>query len=468
MAQTSFNKHRKGRPTKTASKTGGGGGSVVEVVTELLGSRGDALASVGGENVYIGDALAGERLSVSLGPKRGDGRQATLLEVLTPSPDRVTPPCPHFGVCGGCALQHATPALIADFKRRVVVEALGHRGLEQVAVAATVSIPPGTRRRATFGYRRTAAGLVLGFNERGSDRVVDITECLVLRPDIAGLLPKLRVALAPSIPAGAGGDIAVTASDAGADVRLDLPALPDLPTREALAAAAVSLGLARLTLRVDDVDEPLAVEKPPTVTFADVPVSLPIAAFLQPSAEGEAAILALIEAGLEGADGPVADLFSGLGTFSLPLAKQRGVTAFEGDAPAATALNSTGRVKAQRRDLFREPILEAEWRGLAAVVMDPPRAGANSQADALARGKTPPQRVVYVSCNPATFARDARILVDGGYTLTKVTPVDQFPWSAHVELVGVFDRPPAPIQKVEKYVSLSPGTRRAKKANTRT
>lgn len=417
-----------------------------------LGAQGDALVEVDGTLLYVPLALPGEQVIVRPGATRGDGRSAELVEVITPAADRVTPPCPHFGDCGGCALQHMAPQALASWKRSLIATTLAKRGFTDVAVDETVSLPAGTRRRAVFGWRRTIKGLLLGFNARQSDRLINLTECALLVPAITDILPRLRAALTDLVPTGGSGDILVTATDEGLDIRLELPGDPDLATREGLAALAEDLDLARLMLRIGRFDEPVAVRRPPAITFGTITVMMPPGAFLQPSAEGELAILDLIRQGLRDlpADdpakgGPVADLFCGLGTFSLPLAADHHVLAADGDqkltdslAAAAMAPAVRGRIKTLSRDLFRSPLIDAELAGLAAVVFDPPRAGAFEQVRALATDG--PRRIVAVSCNPATFARDARILVDGGYHLDRVTPVDQFTWSAHLELVAVFSR----------------------------
>lgn len=403
-----------------------------------LGARGDVVADHDGRRFYIPFALPGETLEVRPGAPRGDGGHgAELVRVLAPAADRMEPACPHFGTCGGCALQHMAPVAEAEWKRGLVVTALGRRGID-APVEATVSIPPGSRRRATLGYRRTRTGLILGFRARQSHTLIDVTACPVLRPELHTLLPGLRRGLAEVAPPGAAGDLQVQWTDSGADVRLDLPAPPDLPAREALAALAEALDLARLHVRVDGLDEPVAARRPPQVILGGVPVILPVGAFLQPSEEGETALRDRVLAGLEGIDGAVADLFCGLGTFALPLAARRPVLAVDGDGPAAGALAATGRVRTATRDLFADPLAGKDLAPFAAVVFDPPRAGAQEQARALAIGG--PAVVVAVSCAPATFARDARILLDGGYILERVTPVDQFAWSPHLEVVAVFRR----------------------------
>lgn len=410
----------------------------VEVVAGALGARGDVVADHEGQRLYIPHALPGERLEVRPLEARGDGRAAELLRVIEAAPERVEPACPHFGSCGGCALQHLAPAAEARWKRDLLVAALARKGLGDVPVAATVSVPPGTRRRAVMAYRRTRSGVILGFNARQSHQIVDVMACPVLCPELMALLPGLRRLLPDILPPGAAGDLHLQWTDSGADVRLDLPAAPDLSGREALASMAEALDLARLLLRVDGADEPVSIRRQPVVHFRGVAVALPPGAFLQPSKAGEHALRDLVLAGLEEVEGPVADLFCGLGTFSLPLAARHAVTAVDGDAAAVGALSATGKVRAAVRNLFTDPMVGPELAPFAGIVFDPPRAGAQAQAEALAADGPP--LVVAVSCAPASFARDARTLVDGGYRLASVTPVDQFAWSPHVELVAVLRR----------------------------
>lgn len=424
----------------------------VQIATspDALGAQGDAMANSPDGRLYIPYALPGETVSVRPGAMRGDGRMAEVLEVTSPSADRVAPPCPHFGTCGGCAMQHMAPASLANWKRDLVTRALAKRGFTDIQVDETVSLPPATRRRAVFGWRRTSAGVLLGFNARQSDHLIDLSQCMLMVPAIADALPLLRSGLKELLPLGATGDLLMIATDEGLDIRLDLPDTPDLAAREGLAELAETLDLARLMLRIGRNVEPVAVRRQPTVRFGEHSILLPSGAFLQPSREGEHAILRLVEDGLQNLpspDGPVADLFCGLGTFSFPLAAtHHQVVAVDGDEALTGALGSAaaaprlrGRLKAVRRDLFRNPFSGADLAGLSAVLLDPPRAGAREQTQALA-APDGPSRIVYVSCNPATFARDARILVEGGYRLERVTPVDQFSWSAHLELVAVFQR----------------------------
>lgn len=420
--------------------------AAVEVTVAEVGARGDGLASLDGRPLYVPLTLPGERIRARPGESRGDGRAAVLEEVLAPSPLRLDPPpCRYFGACGGCQLQHMQPQALAAWKRDLVVQALGRRGFSAVAglVSETVATAPGTRRRATFAMAGRGRGLTLGFNARASHQVIPIDSCLLPDPALWALTGPLRALLATLPTPARGGDVTVTLTDSGADVVLDLAEAPDLIGREALAAFAEVHDLARLSLRVGGAAPEIAAQRrAPQVRLGGTMVTLPAGGFLQPSREGEAALVERVLAAVATAPaGAVADLFGGIGTFALPLhAAGRAVHLVEG-APAAVAsvagLALPG-LTAEARDLFDQPLAGKELKRFAAVVFDPPRAGAAAQAAALAEAG--PDVVVAVSCAPATFARDARLLVDGGYAMESVVPVDQFPWSAHVEVVAVFRR----------------------------
>lgn len=418
-----FRTHTANRPT-------------VEVEIADVGVRGDGVALWEGKRLFVPFALAGERVKAEIVGETGDGIQARLVEVLKPAAGRATPACRHFGECGGCSLQHLAPAALAMWKRERVVAALGQRGIE-AEVAETIAIPPGSRRRAVFAYRRTAGGAVLGFNARASGRIVDQRQCPLLDPRLAGLVEPLRALIAEIAAPGAAGDVAATLTDGGADLCLDLAAPPSVAVFERLGAFGRAHNLARLSWRRAGRIELAAEFRAPFLSVGGIAVVPPPAAFLQASPEGEAAIAARVEAAV-GEAFPVADLFCGIGTFALRLAGKGAVQAFDGDAELIAALGRTRRVECTVRDLFRNPLGGPELKRFAAVVFDPPRAGAKAQTEALAVGGPPV--VVAVSCNPATFARDARILLDGGYRVGTIVPIDQFPWSAHVEVVARFSR----------------------------
>jgi 23S rRNA (uracil1939-C5)-methyltransferase len=347
--------------------------------------------------------------------------------------------CRHFGVCGGCTSQNLARSDYLVLKHAAVVAALAREGLDTSVVADLESVPPATRRTARFGARNG----VVGFTAGGSNALFDVLECSVLRPEIVAALPALR-ALAPKGFA----DIPVTLADTGLDVVLRSADEPGLARRQEWAARAREAGFARISWQragrdrrhVAGLPEPIAALRPVRMAFSGVAVDLPPAAFVQPTAEGEAVLVREVVAALEGAK-RVADLYAGCGPFAFAL--NRAVHAYEGDAAMTAAVTAAAHraqrnVKAETRDLAKRPLLAQELDKFDGVVLDPPRAGAAPQARELAKSKVP--TIAYVSCNPHSFARDARMLVDGGYRLMRVVPLDQFLWSPHVELAATLTR----------------------------
>lgn len=388
-------------------------------------------------------ALSGERVRVRLEERRGDGFVATPRVWLTAT-ERAAPPCPHFGPCGGCRLQHLPAPVYQRFKRQVVDDALRRRGLA-VEVSPLVATPPHTRRRLRLAFERRGRHLRLGFRPRRGHEVVEVGVCSIAHPALVALLAPLR-ALLRELNGPRQGEIGLTACQNGIDLLVQAEAAPDLAGRELLAAFASEHDLARVCWREGGATEPLAVRRAPQVSCGGVPVATPPQAFLQASKEAEAAMRAEVERAIGGAS-CVADLFAGIGTFGLPLATagarvlavERAPDAASALASAARAASFAQRVEVQARDLERRPLTPHELGDVEAVVLDPPRAGARAQAAALAASNVP--RIAYVSCHPGSFARDARTLVDAGYRLPRVTPIDAFLWSAEVELVAAFVRP---------------------------
>lgn len=359
---------------------------------------------------------------------------------LVPGPLRATPPCRHFPACGGCQLQHLGDDAYAEFLAGKVLGALATQGLAPAELRVAHISPPKSRRRAALSAARNGNQLLLGFNAEASHRIVDMRECHILRPELFALVGPLRVLLTLLMPRKGAATARMTLSDQGPDVLLEKVRGEGLEAAEALTAFAEKHRIARLAL--DDGFGPQTrwEPEPVTITLGSVPVPLPINAFLQATAEGEAELVRAVREAIGGAT-VVADLFAGLGTFALSL-KGR-VYAAEGGRDAALALKAASNrvqlpVAVELRDLFRNPLDDKELGRFEAVVLDPPRAGAKEQAALLARSSI--ARIAYVSCNPATFARDARFLVDGGYILDWVQPVGQFRWSTHVELVAAFRR----------------------------
>jgi 23S rRNA (uracil1939-C5)-methyltransferase len=398
-----------------------------------LGAQGDGIAETEAGAVYIPFTLPGETVAADMADTRG-----VLTEILQASPDRAAPICRHFGTCGGCALQHFAAEPYLKWKRQQVVEALAQQSIETELVP-TVACPPHSRRRAAFTAIKIGREIAFGFRRALSHDLIDIGECPILLPAIERALPALRSISAALLPQGEA-RIQVTACDAGLDVLIEPEGKQEPKLSPSLAITAQAAGIIRIGWRSDI----LFSTGPARVTLSGVAVDLPPGAFLQAAPEAEAAMARLVTEGI-GRARKVADLFSGLGTFTFALARKAAVTAAEFDAVLLGALATAARhapglkpIATLRRDLMREPLSWQELNRFDAVVFDPPRAGAIAQAQALAKSKVP--RVVAVSCNPATFARDARVIVDGGYKLTRVTPVDQFVFSPHVELVATFAR----------------------------
>jgi 23S rRNA (uracil1939-C5)-methyltransferase len=423
-----------------------GEGEEAELVIDRVGVRGDGVAWRDGRPVYVPFTAPGDRVRVRLGARQGEGTAASLVELLA-SGERAAPVCRHFGACGGCALQHlSAPAYVAA-KERQIADALRQHALTAAEIAPLRRVAPGTRRRARLAVEHPRSGPPLvGFHARASHRIVDMRDCAVLDPKLLALAQALRPAVPRLWPSGGSGAATATVSDSGIDLLLDLPAPPALAALEELAAFVAAQDLARLAWRAPGAGEPVpaAIRRKPRIVFSGVPVELPFEAFLQASPEAEAVLIEEVLAGI-GAAARVADLHAGLGTFSLALAARGAVHAVEGARAAAAALGTAAaraglaRLTVECRDLEARPLGPEELARYDAVVFDPPRAGARAQSAALARAAVP--RIVAVSCNPASFARDARALVDGGYRLARVQPVDQFVWSPHVELVALFERP---------------------------
>jgi 23S rRNA (uracil1939-C5)-methyltransferase len=395
-----------------------------------LGAQGDGIALGADGESFVPFALPGERVR--------EGSQGLPAIMSSPSPERRAPICKHFGTCGGCVAQHMSDALYAEWKRGIVVEALRHRGLDP-DVAPLARIPPATRRRAVLTAQRTASGVVLGYHRRRSHELFAVEECPVLTPAIVLQLAALRAVIA-TLDAT---DVRVTvlATPSGLDVELDAekPALASKVARLVQAAAPLAR-IARVSTNGATVFE----HTRPMLDIDGTAVVPPPGAFVQ--AVGEAERL-MAEAVLQATPKAkrIADLFTGIGTFTLRLARRARVLAIDSDRHAITALEAAARqaqglkpIEVRVRDLFRDPLSPRELDVFDAVVFDPPYAGAKVQAEALARAKVPV--VAAVSCNPATLARDLRILVNGGYRIERIVPIDQFLYSAHVETVAILRR----------------------------
>jgi len=399
-----------------------------------LGHLGDGIADGPEGPVFVPMALPGEVVEGAV----ADGRM-DAPKIVTPAPERVRAPCPHYRACGGCRLMHATEDFTARWKAGVVEAALAARGIA-AEVPPAETVPLRSRRRAVLAGRRTKAGTLIGFHARASGVIVGISDCLVLHPALRALAPRLGPVVAAGASRKAEVALALTLTDTGVDLAATGGKPLDESLFSALAAEAEALDLARLSWG----GEMVAERRVPMLRIGRAPVPVPPGAFLQAAAEGEAALVAAVREAV-GPARQVVDLFCGLGTFTLPLAETAEVHGVEADARLTAALDAgwrraegLKRVTAEARDLFRRPLMPDELKRAEAVVIDPPRAGAEAQCRELARAAVPV--IAAVSCNPVTFARDAAILIAGGYRLDWLRVIDQFRFSAHVELAARFSR----------------------------
>lgn len=403
-----------------------------EVTILRLGAQGDGVAETPEGEVFVTGALPGERWRLAAGDRPA--------QRLTESPERIAPVCRHFGTCGGCTMQHLATDAYRAWKLASVVQAFAHRGIA-AEVRPLESVPLASRRRAVLGIAHRGDRVEIGFREAGRHTLVDLAECPVLDARITAALDGLRLLAKPVMKFATGGRLAITATETGLDVALSTGSIETTAEQRArLASAATALGITRLTVEGSVV----AMPQPPRLTMAGIATEPPNGVFLQAVAAAETRLAELVVSGV-GKSKRIADLFCGIGTFTFPLARKAEVLAVDDDKAALATLSAALRtaqglkpVTVKRRDLFREPLSPQELKDLDAVVIDPPRAGAKDQMEAIARSKL--KLVVAVSCNPATLARDARILIDAGFKLGPVTPIDQFVFSPHVEAVAVLKR----------------------------
>lgn len=407
---------------------------MTRVKIDRLGHHGDGIATTEAGPVFVPFALPGETVEGDITADR-----MVAARILVPSDDRVKAPCPHFKSCGGCALQHASDEFLANWKLDIMRAALSAHQFSTEFRTPKVS-PPQSRRRATLSGRKTKKAALVGFHGRASNTVIAIPDCKLLHPDIMAGLPALESLTRFGASRKGELSLAVTQSAAGLDVSVTYAKEADGPMLAQLGQMVGQLNLARLSWN----GEIIATRSAPVQTFGANEVIPPPGAFLQATETGQIALIGSVKE-IVGTASKVVDLFAGCGTFSLPIARNAEVHALESSAPQLAALDTAWRkakglktVTTETRDLFRRPLLAAELNQFGAVIIDPPRAGAVAQTAELANSQVP--QIAYVSCNPATFARDAAVLCENGYRLDWVQVVDQFRWSPHVELAAQFTK----------------------------
>jgi 23S rRNA (uracil1939-C5)-methyltransferase len=401
---------------------------------ERLGQRGEGVARTDQGNIFVPYTVPGDTISAEV-----DGDSARLIGIIKSSPDREAPFCPYYGTCGGCAIQGYREEAYREWKRALVVDALARAGVD-ATVDPLIDAHGAGRRRATFHARFDSAGhAMIGFMAARSHDLVAIDFCPLFAPSLDGAIAAARAMAEELARVRKPLDILVTGTPAGLDIDVRGAGSLNEKHRQALIAAAERFDLARLSNHGR-----LLIERRPTqLQVGRALVHLPPGAFLQATAKGEATLAELV--GQAANSKRVADLFCGIGTFALRLAERAEVLALDGDAAALSALTQAARaapglrtIRTERRDLMRRPLPPEELAAFDAVIFDPPRAGAEAQAHGLAKSHVP--LVIAVSCNAQTFARDAAILIAPGYKAERITPVDQFRQSPHVEIVGIFRR----------------------------
>lgn len=400
---------------------------------DQLAHRGDGVAKTETGPVYVPRTLPGEVVEADVIGERG-----TLVNIITASEKRVTAPCPHFEKCGGCSLQHLHLDTYLEWKQHQVEQALAHSDIE-MTVDPIVALPQSSRRRATFAAERIQTKVQLGFRSARSHKIVEINECLILTPAIKAALPALKRLATLMTPRRGTLRLHVLDSETGLDIQLeDFGEWPDFSVERALIDEVIASSFARLSLG----DEVLLETKAPSLKFGQSIVHPAPGSFVQATTHSERAMIALVIDAL-GNSQKVVDLFCGYGTFTLNIATQAHVHGVEEAEEALAALSKGARattgikpVTVEKRNLFHRPVMAKELNRFDAIVLDPPRAGAHEQIMEIAQCDV--QRIVYVSCAPATFSRDAALLLEAGYKLQRITAVDQFLFSHHIELVGEF------------------------------
>jgi len=417
---------------------------LTQLKVTALGQQGDGLALYQDKKVFVDGGLPDETLEVSLTPQPdGQSFRGSINNIIEASPHRATPPCPHYNQCGGCQLQHMSESFYRSWKQEMVMASLSFNDLTPEYIEEPIFISAQTRRRASFKVIKQHGKAVIGYHQKRSHYITAITECLVLDPALLEAKDSLQPYLDELVQDKNGIDLFLQKIGAQIDCvitgQIGAAKEPDLDVKLTVAEIIHNTPITRISWRKKERAEPeLLIEKAPIRTLmGPLSVALPPLAFLQPSQQGADALISKVLAALPDTPLNIADLFSGNGTFTGALLQAgHEVMAYEGDEAAVNALRKAGHSKTERRDLFKEPLSVTEVNRFEVIVLDPPRAGAKTQCEILANSDVP--LIIYVSCSPVSFARDAAKLVEGGYDFTRFGMVDQFIWSTHTEIVGVF------------------------------
>jgi 23S rRNA (uracil1939-C5)-methyltransferase len=409
---------------------------------DRIGGQGDGIGDHDGQSVFVTFTLPEEVVEVDITGGGKHGLNGKLIDVIEASKKRVEPECPHFTKCGGCNTQHLSQDLYEAWRHSTVTDALKTIGISEDKIEKPYITPPASRRRVSLGARKTAKGVVLGFREAASHKIIDIEGCGVARPELVHLFPALREALNDLLGQGQEARIQMTIVANGIDILIEADFPLDLDNRYRLMDLAEEWDVASLHWDNGEFLDPVSIRREPSMNMDGVKVPFPPGGFIQASDEGQAYLIKRVKEGVAGA-GKVADLFSGIGTFSLPIAKHSKVLAAEENDSALNALKAgygqnrgLQQIITRKRNLFKTPISADELSKFDAVVFDPPRAGAKTQVHEIAKSGVP--TVIAVSCNINTFMRDAQILLGSGYEVATIAPVDQFLWSQHLEIFAKF------------------------------
>ena len=414
-------------------------------ITEL-GAAGDGIAHSNGKTYYVPYTLPGDIITAEEGEKKGKGFTAELSSIVTPSDLRTKPPCKHFGTCGGCSLQHMQDDALAEWKIQLIRENLSRAGIEDVTFNPVQTSPAHSRRRVEFVAAKRKKGVMIGYHLKRSHQINDIGECPLINKELMALVQPLRLLLSDIMPRNSRARLILTNSPNGPDLLISAEFSVDLDIREKLASFAAEYGLSRICWldQTDKYLETVCEFKPVEIPIGQSKVAISPGGFLQATQEGQETLINLTLSEIP-SGAAIADLFAGCGSFTLPAtAVAKHITAYENDLYLINALKKSANtnmlpITAEERDLFRNPVPAHELNNFDCVIIDPPRAGASAQVEEI--GYSTLKKVIFISCSPASFSRDAQHLIEAGYQMGPVTPIDQFRWSNHVELFATFTRP---------------------------